>query len=193
MPTTTFPTQSPLHASRSLLCIRNARHLVVSELLPKWSWAEPSKAPPLDDHPPISPGRPMGRWLPATFRLGAGRWNHPQVPENPISSSWQWACAKSWRMRGSNFPPAQSHLCPSFGRGTPAQEHVAAWHFLVFNCLSQAPNEMTCTTICLCLIKVSVHFLSFLKATLKSGQGTSIHGSILEICANHRNPSALCF
>lgn len=30
-------------------------------------------------------------------------------------------------------------------------------------------------------MKVSVHFLSFLKATFKSGQGTSIHCSVLGI------------
>ena len=55
--TTAFQTQSPLHTSESLLCIRNAGHLVVTELLPKWPWAEPSRAPPTDNRLQVLPGR----------------------------------------------------------------------------------------------------------------------------------------
>lgn len=55
--TTAYLTQSLLRASKSLLCIRNARHLAVRELLPKQPWAEPSKALPTNDRPQVLPGR----------------------------------------------------------------------------------------------------------------------------------------
>jgi len=100
---TAFLTQSLLPALRSLLCIRNARYFVVSELLPKWPWAEPSKAPPLDDYPQVPPGRPVGRWLPATFRLGSGCWNQYLGPQRAPSVPVENGLVQSWRTRGSNL------------------------------------------------------------------------------------------
>lgn len=179
---TALLTQSLLRASRSLLCIRSARHLV-SELLPKWPWAEPSKAPPLDDYPQVPPGRPVGRWLPATFRLGSGCWNQYLGPRGAPSVPVENGLVQSLgEQEAVTFPLPNPIPAPVLAEGRLLRN---TWHFLVFNCLPQAPNEMTCTPICLCLTKVSVHFLSFLKATLKSGQGTSIHSGILEICAHH--------
>lgn len=70
-----------LHALRSLFSIINARHFVTCVLLPKWPWAEPSKAPPFDDYPQFPPGRPLGWWLPATFRLGSGCWKQSPGPQ----------------------------------------------------------------------------------------------------------------
>lgn len=41
------------------------------------------------------------------------------------------------------------------------------------HCLIQVPDDMTRTTLCLCLMKASVHFLPFFKATFNSGGGPS--------------------
>lgn len=172
---TAFLTQGLLRARKSRLCGRNARRCAVSELLPGPRWAEPS-----------GPAGRRGEMATCCFQALVAR-NNPQVPrEPPVSSSWKEGCVKSWRMRGG-----PSHCSvparPSSGEGPRLRNtgppDISWW--LIVPLSFQVPNAVTCTTICLCLMKVSVHFLSFLKATLKSGQGISRHDGILEACDGH--------
>lgn len=85
--TTAFQTQRPLHTSKTLLCIRNARHLTGSKLLLKWPLEEPFRAPPTNDRPQTLPGRETwGERYLLLSGLGTGGWRSiPKWPGNPQS------------------------------------------------------------------------------------------------------------
>lgn len=122
-------------ALKGLLCIRNVRDLVVGELLPN-GLEQKTQSPRRSMTTLRSCQGDVGRWLSATFRP----WDwwleiNSQVPGDP----WCMPVKKGivWSQTERQKPPtARSYLCPSSGRGTPAQEHVATWHFSVFNCLT---------------------------------------------------------
>lgn len=116
MSTTALLTQSLPHASRSLFCIRNARHLAVSEMPPKWPWAEPSKSLLLDALKSCQ-GDTWGDVYLLLWGLGPVAGISPQIPREPISFSWEWACTKSWRMRGSTLPLLDPVSAPVLAEG----------------------------------------------------------------------------
>lgn len=147
---TTSWTQSLVRTPNSLLCVINARHRAVRALLP--SGLEPPRCALL-----MTTLRSC--YLPAMGPVPGNQ--SPRPGEPPVSSSCEGDGAKPWRPRGGNLPPDPTSA-PVLAEGQRLGNtgHLA---FLGISSprLSQVPHETTCTTICLCLMKVSVHFLSF--------------------------------
>lgn len=179
--TTAFQTQRPLHTSKTLLCIRNARHLIGSKLLLKWPLEEPFRGPHqlMIALRPCQGGRCGER---ATCYFQALGLAGDQSPSGQgTRSHFQNRSVQSWQMRGSLLPPL--NLVSALALAEALAQERGSLRVLVSHRLS---NEMTCTTICSVPYESVCALLTlFLRATLKSGPGASIHGGVSRDPGNH--------
>lgn len=119
--TVAFSTWSPLHASKSLLCIKNARHLAVSELLPKTALSRPfpSKTPLARIAPGVA--REMTTRYFQALGLVAGN-QSPGHQKIPSQFQLRMGLCEVWADE-SHLPPLDPSLPRSWQRDSGSGTH----------------------------------------------------------------------